>query len=297
MRISKLNSTAMAILALLVISAALFVQNGFAQDRDDDMDNMIDERVAVTSIRPVEDIIDTELIVTNFSANGTATLPIETSVAVACTLVYGTTEAFGQLTLDQDMAGGTHSVHSPLLSGLDPDTTYYFRVQGVDDAGIIYLSDVMTFTTPATDEISSDNLLSPLNGASVMGVSSNFSNQDNDGTWGILNAIDDNPGTAWSSNGDGDEAWVEIALGQRSRINEVAFWTRSMSNNTAQIFQFTITTETGEVFGPFDLPDAEQSYQFEVDIIAETVRFDVMSSNGGNTGAVEIALYGEAVED
>jgi hypothetical protein len=83
------------------------------------------------TFRPVEDIIDADLEVTNFANDGSATLPIHTSVPVTCTVVYGTTPEFGSLTLDQDMAGGTHSDHNPLLSGLEPETEYYFRVQGM----------------------------------------------------------------------------------------------------------------------------------------------------------------------
>ena len=68
-----------------------------------------------------------------------------------------------------------------------------------------------------------------------------------------------------------------------------------MSNNTAQIFSFTVTNDTGEVFGPFELADASQAYEFAVDFVASTLRFDVETSSGGNTGFVELEAYGEAV--
>ncbi|HID52305.1 MAG TPA: hypothetical protein EYP41_09725 [Anaerolineae bacterium] len=77
---------------------------------------------------------------TNFANDGSATLPVQTSVPVACTVVYGKTPDFGSLTLDQDMAGGAHSDHNPLLTGLEPETEYYFRLQGVDDDGNIHIS-------------------------------------------------------------------------------------------------------------------------------------------------------------
>ena len=66
----------------------------------------------------VDEIIEQPLEITNFANNGSATLPIHTTVPVACSLVYGTTPEFGSLTLDQDMAGGTHSNHNPLLQGI-----------------------------------------------------------------------------------------------------------------------------------------------------------------------------------
>lgn len=68
-----------------------------------------------------------------------------------------------------------------------------------------------------------------------------------------------------------------------------------MSDGTAQIREFTVTTDSGEVYGPFVLPDASQAYQFDVDFEATTLRFAVVSSMGGNSGAVEIAVYGEPV--
>ena len=70
------------------------------------------------TFRPIEEIIDGSLEITDFASDGTATLPIQSSVPVACTIVYGTTPEFGSLSLDQDIAGGTHSNHSSLLSGL-----------------------------------------------------------------------------------------------------------------------------------------------------------------------------------
>lgn len=255
----------------------------------------LEKALEAIEFRPIEDILETDLIVSHFASDGTATLPIETRIPVACTLVYGTTPEFGKLTLDQDMAGGTHTTHNPLLTDLEPETTYYYRVQGVDDAGTIYVSQTMTFTTPPQEESTVENLLSPELGAQILGVSSNWNGQPNDGSFGILNAFDGSPNTAWSSNADGNDAWVEIQLAQRSRIQQVEFWTRSMSDGTAQIFEFTVTTDSGETYGPFTLPDPDQPYVFEVEFEAETLRFDVTDSSGGNVGAVEIAVYGEPV--
>jgi hypothetical protein len=277
-------------MALMMVSVLVEAQLT-AQDETD-----LEAALEAITFRPIDDIIDQDLIVTGFSNSGTATVPIETRIPVACTLVYGTTPEFGHLTLDQDMAGGAHSEHSPLLSGLEPETEYFFRVQGVDDEGTIYISEVMTFTTPPRDTSLTENLLSPDRGAEVLGVSSNWRNQDNDGSWGIMSALDDDPNTAWSSDGDGDSAWVEIQLGQRSRIDRVEFWSRFMSDGTAQVFEFTVTTDSGEMYGPFTLPDYEQSYDFEVEFEAESLRFDVVDSSGGNVGAVEIAVYGEPLE-
>ena len=70
-----------------------------------------------------------------------------------------------------------------------------------------------------------------------------------------------------------------------------------MSDGTAQIFAFTLTTDGGEVLGPFVLQDAAQAYRFEVNVTARSLRLDVVESSGGNTGLIEFAAYGTPVED
>ena len=65
-----------------------------------------------------------------------------------------------------------------------------------------------------------------------------------------------------------------------------------MSDGTAQLFRFTVTTDGGETVGPFDLPDATRIYTFPVQFAARTLRFDAVETSGGNTGAVEIEVYG-----
>ena len=246
-------------------------------------------------IRPVDTILGGRpLEVSNFANDGTATLPIHTDVAVACTVNFGKDRSLGQLSLDQDMAGGTHSDHNPLLSGLEPETEYFYRVQGVDDAGTLYISDIMSFTTPPQDTSENLNLASAENGAEIIGFSSAFGGAGVDETWGAGMAFDGSPNSEWSSAGDGNDAWVEVKLAQRSLITSVEFQTRSMSNGTAITKQFSIITDSGEEFGPFDLPDASQMYQFDVEIEAETLRFNLMDTTGGNTGVVDIAVYGTA---
>lgn len=249
------------------------------------------------NILSIDEIIDEELVVTNFANDGTASLPIHTSVPVACTVVFGTTPEFGQLSLDQDMAGGTHSDHNPLLSKLEPETEYFFRVQGIDDDGNLYLSDVMNFTTPPLDTSLTDNLASPDRGATIVGYSSAFGDAAPDAQWGVLSAFDDSPNTEWSTAGDGDDAWVEVALAERARIERITFQTRSMSNGTAIALAFTVTTDSGETFGPFDLPDAENSFEFDTAFEAETLRFDLVETTGGNTGAIDIAVYGTFLDE
>jgi hypothetical protein len=256
-----------------------------------------DDILSGVTIRSVEEILEGELTVTNFASDGTATLPITTTVPVACSIVYGTTPEFGSLAVDMDMDGGTHTDHSPLLLNLEPETTYYFRVQGTDDSGVIYLSKVMTFTTPPQQTAENTNLASPELGAEIVGFSSAFGGAGLEERWGALSAVDGSGNSAWSSAGDGDEAWIEFRLAQRSQVNRIDYWSRAMSDGTSQVFAFTITTDDGTVHGPFTVPDADQAYAFDVDFVTTTLRFDVVESSGGNTGAVEFGVYGEPVAD
>jgi hypothetical protein len=245
------------------------------------------------TIRPISDLTDAPLEITDFN-NGTARLPIDTAIPVACTLVYGTTPEFGSLTLDQDMAGGTHSEHNPLLSNLESETTYYFRVQGVDDDGVIYLSETLTFTTPAWDDAPTDNLAALANGAVILGFSSAFGGAGPYERWGVNSAFDDNPATEWSTAGDGSDAWVEISLAAPAQIHTITFHSRAMTDGSAITLAFTVTTNTGETYGPFDVPGTNAPVEFAVDFAAETLRFDLVDTTGGNTGVGDIGVYGDS---
>jgi hypothetical protein len=226
-----------------------------------------------------------------------AILVFESSIPLACSVVYGKTTAYGQISVDQDMDGSAHTDHRPLLSGLEPDTEYHYRVQGTAADGTLYVGENGTFRTLTAEPEAEVNLAAVEAGARVVAVSSNFGGAANDGPWGADSAIDGERGTAWSSAGDGNAAFVEIELARPARLHAVAVWTRSMSDGTAQIFAFTLTTDGGEVLGPFTLQDAAQPYRFEVAVTARSLRLDVVDSSGGNTGLVEFAAYGTPVTD
>ena len=123
-------------------------------------------------------------------------------------------------------------------------------------------------------------------------VSGNFAGASNDGAFGANLAIDGDPRTQWSSDGDGDDAWIEIALPSDSLVSAVGFWTRTMGSS-AEITSFRVVSDQGEVRGPFSLPDAFSVHYFDTDLTAQRLRFEVLTSSGGNTGAVEVQVYGE----
>jgi hypothetical protein len=244
------------------------------------------------SVRSIEEITANEPPRITDITDSEATLLFDSSVPLVCAIVYGQTSAYGKIATDQDMAGGAHTDHHPFMAGLEPDTEYHYRVQGSAADGTFYVGTDATFSTPPAQEEEEVNLAALAAGAQVTAVSSNFGGAANDQTWGANSAIDGSTGTAWSSNGDGDDAFIVIKLAQTARLHAIEVWTRTMSNNTAQIFSFTLTTDDGEVLGPFTLDDALQSYRFEVDVVTRSLRLDAVTSNSGNTGLIEFAAYG-----
>lgn len=247
-------------------------------------------------VRPISQVTaDQEPEITNIGPQD-ATLLFESSIPLACSVVYGKTTDYGMISTDTDMAGGAHSNHSPLLSGLEPDTTYHFRVQGAAADGTLYRSEDMTFRTPPQSESTEVNYASLDQGAAIVDVSSNFGGAPDDERWGANGAIDGNRGSAWSSDGDGNDAFIEIELAQPIQLEAVEVWSRSMDDGTARVHSFTLTTDRGETLGPFQLDDPDVSQRFEVDAPAERLRFEVVESSGGNVGLVEFAAYGEPLE-
>ncbi len=232
--------------------------------------------------------------VVNLTARS-ATIVATTAEDVACAVVFGTTTEFGRIATDLDMAGGGHRDHSPLLTGLQPDTQYHYRLSGVGPDGERITSENLTFRTLAEDPSAQqrpagDNLALQANGARIASVSSVFGG-DASGPWRASHAIDGDPATQWSSAGDGNDAWIEIELAEEARITTIGFWTRTMGA-TAQITAFLVITDRGESYGPFEVADASIIHFFETDFVARSLRFEAAESSGGNTGAVEIEIYG-----
>lgn len=214
-------------------------------------------------------------------ASGTAAvLTVETSIDAVCAVSYGVEEPVGSIATDREMDPEGHSEHRVVLSGLAPDTEYSYRLQGVGSDGRLYRSDVFTFRTPeASPSAYGQNLALH---APVVEVSSEFSS-----SFAASNAFDGDLGTEWSSRGDGDDAFVTVDLGEEFDVTAVAFRTRQMSDGSAITRTFTVTVDDGETFGPFAAgPDT-----IDVAFRGRVLRFDVVESTGGNTGAVEVEVY------
>jgi hypothetical protein len=238
--------------------------------------------VATASAQQIHDFEEIQggpVVVTPDESGRFAILEVDTTTDVACSVVYGTDESFGLIAVDSDMDGGAHADHHPVMGGLEPDTEYLYRLQGTAPDGTIYASAVMTFITPAA--VSGPQNLALR--ATVIGVSSEWSD-----AFAAANAFDGDPTTEWSTRDDGDDAWVEIDLGSPHAIGDVIFQTRSMNDGSAITASYTVTAD-GTEFGPFAADEPFGGLQ-DIDATAQVLRFDVETSSGGNTGAVDILV-------
>lgn len=249
-------------------------------------------------IRSLDEILAGDIVVTDLTTSSAA-VQLSTTIPVVCSVVYGIDQQYGDQSTDLDMVGRAHSDHRPRLRGLEPDTTYHYRLQGTASDGTFYVSQDLTFTTPPADPddalgsaAQADNLAALAAGAQVIDASSTFGSSD---TWRPENALDGDPNTEWSSASDGDAAFIEIALARTSQITAVGIWTRTMGMS-AQITEFRVVTADGVILGPFTLPNANQLHLFQVEARARFLRFEVVASSGGNTGVVELAVIGAPAE-
>ncbi len=234
------------------------------------------------TIRDIDVVLAGEIDVVADPSGTAATVEVDTTIPVACSVIYGNDDSFGSIAVDDDMRGGAHQEHGPRLTGLTPDTEYRYILQGSDAAGVVYRSEVMTFRTPvATDTGLGANIA--LDGA-VAGASSEFS-----AAFAASMAIDGDLGTEWSTAGDGDDAWIEIDLGAEREIAGFAYRTREMSDGSAITETFAVAID-GASFGPF--PTGSSPVALAEPVVGRFLRFDADRTTGGNTGAVEIQIFG-----
>ncbi len=185
------------------------------------------------------------------------------------------------------------------IEGIPPATSVQKR--NPSEASAAFLSWFLVdpeqpFASPAVfkDTALGVNLALMENGASVASVSSNFGGGENDSAFGAANALDGDPATEWSTASDGDGAWIDVELPFVTDVTSVGFWTRTMGDS-AQVISFQVTTDRGETYGPFSLDDATTIYRFDTRFTAKRLRFELLKTSGGNTGALEIEVYGEPV--
>ena len=226
-----------------------------------------------------------------------AALVAVTNQKVVCAVSYGPASSYGRISADSVMSPEGHTEHHHLLRGLQPDTEYHYRWSLIGPDGTVYRSEDLTFSTAPTvtsgsQTPTSENLALLGSGTRITGTSGNFGGGDNNSTWGANHAIDGDPGTEWSTDGDGDGAWIEIELPTKTHVTSLGFWTRTMGTS-AEVLSFQVVTDVGEVHGPFNLDDASGIHYFPTDLTGKRLRFEAIDTSGGNTGAVEIEVYGE----
>ncbi|KAL7479785.1 hypothetical protein ACHAW6_005697 [Cyclotella cf. meneghiniana] len=145
-------------------------------------------------------------------------------------------------------------------------------------------------------------------GAFVLDVSSNYSS-----AYTAMNAIDGDPSTEWSTEQDGNDAFITIQLPFPSNIVYVDLHTRTMGNS-AQIYEYQVKAgnrldDLAVVAPSCQVPDAMKSYECDLDLSdvndemsagvknVTMVSFRVIDSSGGNTGAIDVGVYGCSVAD
>ena len=200
------------------------------------------------------------------------------------------------------------------LSGVDSNTNYTVAGCFIDtNAEVCCARPIpLGFTTSADmndpdetsgEECYDDNAALLDAGASVIDVSSNYGNGDMDSSFGGNKAIDGRSASAWSSFGDGDDAYILIKLAEPLPLAGVGVWSREMVGSS-QIASFSLTLSNSNgsdrcitFLGPYDLPDTKSLYKFnlaaELDNgkIYDEIRLDVDTSNGGNTGLRTLEVY------
>ena len=245
-------------------------------------------------VRPFSEVQDSE-----FAFENDPTFPdrgifrVVTTEPMICSIAWGPTEAFGNQNNSLAMNGTGIIDHDVLLPGAEAGETYFFQVQGSTADGQLFQSELSTFTLPAAEAAGEDmgdahgeNLAL---GATVVEVSSEFS-----AAWAAENAIDDDLATEWATAGSGDDAFLTIDLGSAMEIAGVEFLTRSMADGSAIANGYFVIVDDGDRFGPFPAGNPASPELAEVSFNGQIIRFELDTSTGGNTGAIEVRVFAPA---
>jgi hypothetical protein len=295
---------ALALIAIPVFGGYLLIQNnsapepGAAVGTNTGMGGAGSDAAPASAlgsgVLPFADIQANEITIEPDPAGGGAVLRVNTVAEVACAVSYGLSPDLGSLATDTDMAGGGHTVHQPVMRGLTPGSTYFYSIQAIGGDGSLFQSEVMqfTFTGEGGAVVTADPAVQPPAPnvaflAQVTGSSSEYSD-----AFAAGNAVDGDLATEWSSAGDGDDAFIVLQFADNMIVKGVGFRTREMTDGTAITLTFTVTVDGSKTYGPFEAGPGLAVVLAEFS--GYELRFDVDSSTGGNTGAIEVEVYGEA---
>ena len=241
------------------------------------------------TVRDFRDVQVGDVRVETLPGGTGAVIRVTTDPATVCAVAFGPTRALGRIANDPGMGGTAISRHSVALRNLRPGTTYRYRLTATDATGGVYQTpELRTFRTrPAAAAGAGTNGPDLALGATVAGVSSVYGD-----AFAASNALDGDLTTEWSSNGDGDDAFLTVDLGKALAVTGVAFRTREMGDGSAITRSFSVLVDGKRRFGPFPAGDRLDARIAHLTASARLFRFDVVSSTGGNTGAAEIEIYG-----
>jgi F5/8 type C domain len=213
-----------------------------------------------------------------------AVVSVETNPATVCAIAYGRTASLGSIADDPNMGGTAITHHVVVLGGLSPGATYRFRLTATDARGQVFqTSPLSTFSTPRQSSGQDQDIAV---GAKVVAVSSQWSS-----AFRAQNAVDGNLSTEWASNGDGDRAFITIDLGRPRKVTGVAFITREMSDGSSITRTFAVVVDGRKRYGPFPAGNRVDPRVAHVSFTGRRLRFEVVQSTGGNTGAAEVEVF------
>ena len=213
-----------------------------------------------------------------------AILQVETNPPTVCAIAYGRTVSLGSIADDPNMGGTAISRHVVILGGLTPGTIYRFRLTATDAQGRVFQTPKLTtFTTPRQSATSGPDIAI---GAQIIAVSSQWSD-----AYRAAHAVDGKLSTEWASAGDGDRAFITIDLGRQRKITGIAFISREMSDGSAITRTFAVVVDGRRRFGPFPAGNQLNPHVVPVSFTGRFLRFEVVQSTGGNTGATEIQVF------
>jgi hypothetical protein len=270
--------------ALGVLVAAALVACGGGDDSPS-------PAAGATEVRPFSEVQASDFAFeADPTAPGRGIFRVTTTEDMICAVVWGETEQLGRFNNSLSMNGTGITQHDVFLPGAEAGQTYFFLVQGTTADGTLYRSELATFTiagstaaaAPTRDDLGPNLALD----AAVAEVSSEFSE-----AWVAANAIDGDLATEWSSAASGDDAFITLDFASAVEIAAIEFVTRSMADGSATTTTFTILLDGAHQFGPFDASTLANPAVHTIEETATSVRFDVETSSGGNTGAVEIRVF------
>lgn len=228
-----------------------------------------------------------------------AVIRFTTSAAVLGSVEYGQTgESLDNIAVDPaaDPQTGRTS-HTISLTGLSAETSWTVRARGVDTLGLLHVSSALEFETLASQaQPVSGNVALAAHGTTVFAVSSNFKGLPNASSYGADKAIDGDLESRWTSDGDGDGAYIELDLGTKRTVARVGLRAYGQLPEpvtghikTARVLFDGADPGLGTV--SLDDPDAVYSFDLAAPVVVRRVRIEAVTTSGGNTGLREVQLF------